>query len=124
MYAIIGTWKMCYDGLTAGHALLAAGGTAADAVEKAITMVEDNPAYSSVGYGGLPARERYETRSCHLTAMRLAAPVSDPTAFLNVLRQLEDRPRGAFSACQAELVYHDWYDARKHTLASFPMHPQ
>ena len=57
MYAMIGTWKMCYDGLTAGHALLSAGGAAADAVERAITMVEDNPAYSSVGYGGLPARD-------------------------------------------------------------------
>lgn len=55
MYAMIGTWKMCHDGVSAGCALLRDGAEAADAVEKAITMVEDDPAYTSVGYGGLPA---------------------------------------------------------------------
>lgn len=71
--------------------------------------------------GGLPARERYETRSCHLTAMPLAVAAADPAALLDVLRQLEDRRLGEFSACQAELVYHHWYDARKQLLASFPL---
>lgn len=78
----------------------------------------------ALAQGGLPARERYGTRSCHLTAMRLAAPVSDPSAFLNALRQLEDHPLGVFPVCQAELVYHDWYDARKQILASFPLRLQ
>ena len=32
MYAIIGTWKMCYDGLSAGHALLSAGGASSRGV--------------------------------------------------------------------------------------------
>ena len=57
MFAIIGTWKMCHDGLTEAAALLAGGASAGDAVERAITRVEDNPAYVSVGYGGLPARD-------------------------------------------------------------------
>ena len=78
----------------------------------------------ALAQGGLPARERYGTRSCHLTAMRLAAPVSDTSAFLNALRQLEDHPLGVFPVCQAELVYHDWYDARKQILASFPLRLQ
>ena len=36
------------------YAELSAGGTAGDAVCSAVTAVEDNPAYLSVGYGGLP----------------------------------------------------------------------
>ena len=57
MNAIIGTWKMCYDGLCAGHALLAGGASAGDAIVRAVTAVEDDPAYTSVGYGGLPASD-------------------------------------------------------------------
>ena len=57
MPAMIGTWKMCMDGLTDGWNLMKQGGSAADAVERAIMRVEDNPAYSSVGFGGLPARD-------------------------------------------------------------------
>lgn len=57
MYAIIGTWKMCLNGLTEARNLLARGESAGDAVERAITRVEDDPAFVSVGYGGLPARD-------------------------------------------------------------------
>lgn len=57
MYAIIGTWSMCFDGLDEARALLMRGQSAGDAVERAITRVEDDPAYVSVGYGGLPARD-------------------------------------------------------------------
>ena len=78
----------------------------------------------ALAQGGLPTRERYETCSCHLTAMRLVTPVSAPTAFLDALRRLEDCPLGVFFACQAELVYHDWYDARKQVLVSFPLRRQ
>ncbi len=54
MVAIIGTWKMSYEGVKQAHELLLNGGTAGDAVEMAIRSVEDEPAYTSVGYGGLP----------------------------------------------------------------------
>ena len=57
MYAIIGTWKMCFDGLSEAMALLAGGACAGDAVEHAIVRVEDEPGYTSVGFGGLPARD-------------------------------------------------------------------
>lgn len=54
MHALIGTWKMCFSGAVEGFSLLSAGGTAGDAVERTITRVEDDPEYTSVGYGGLP----------------------------------------------------------------------
>ena len=57
MAAIIGTWRMCFGGLSEAAALLAGSACAGDAVERAITRVEDEPAYMSVGYGGLPARD-------------------------------------------------------------------
>lgn len=56
MYAIIGTWKMCAEGLFEAAKQLAGGASAGDAVCHTITRVEDNPAYTSVGYGGLPDR--------------------------------------------------------------------
>ena len=54
MYALIGTWQMCLTGARKGTALLQDGSPAGDAVEQAIMTVEDEPAYTSVGYGGLP----------------------------------------------------------------------
>jgi N4-(beta-N-acetylglucosaminyl)-L-asparaginase len=56
MFALIGTWEMCLEGARKGTDLLAAGAPAGDAVEQAIRMVEDEPSYTSVGYGGLPDR--------------------------------------------------------------------
>lgn len=56
MYAIIGTWKMSYQGITEAHQLLWNGGAAGDAVQHAVMRVEDEPSYTSVGYGGLPDR--------------------------------------------------------------------
>ncbi len=56
MNAIIGTWKMSLEGIRSASSRLAAGCPAGDAVEEAITLVEDNPSYISVGYGGLPDR--------------------------------------------------------------------
>ena len=54
MYAIIGTWKMSYTGIAEAREMLAQGCCAGDAVQHAIVRVEDEPSYSSVGYGGLP----------------------------------------------------------------------
>ncbi len=53
-WAIIGTWRMCLEGVQKAAALLEKGGKASDAVETAIKEVEDFPFYKSVGYGGLP----------------------------------------------------------------------
>jgi len=56
MYALIGTWEMCLEGARKGTAMLQSGASAGDAVEQAIRMVEDEPSFTSVGYGGLPDR--------------------------------------------------------------------
>lgn len=57
MYAIIGTWKMCYAGVKSAAEKLEADECAREAIAEAIISVEDNPDYVSVGYGGLPARD-------------------------------------------------------------------
>lgn len=54
MYAIIGTWKMSFTGVSQAHEQLKQGGYAGDAVQHAVMCVEDEPSYTSVGYGGLP----------------------------------------------------------------------
>lgn len=56
MLAMISTWRMSWEGLRQGMALLREGSGAGDAVTRAILCVEDDPAYTSVGYGGLPDR--------------------------------------------------------------------
>lgn len=53
-WAIIGTWEMAKEGIEEGASLLNNGEVAGSAIEEAIKMVEDNPNYTSVGYGGLP----------------------------------------------------------------------
>jgi Asparaginase len=53
-YAMIGTWRMAYEGLEKGMELLKNKGESSDAVETAIKEVEDYPFFKSVGYGGLP----------------------------------------------------------------------
>ena len=54
MWAIIGTWRMALEGIQGATPALANGGSAADAVERAVRAVEDFPYFKSVGYGGLP----------------------------------------------------------------------
>jgi isoaspartyl peptidase/L-asparaginase-like protein (Ntn-hydrolase superfamily) len=51
---MISTWKMSFDGLTAGAALLAENQPVHKAILTAVKNVEDNQNYVSVGYGGLP----------------------------------------------------------------------
>lgn len=57
MYSMIGTWKMSYNGIAQACSMLDKGADAGDAVQHAIMCVEDEPSYSSVGYGGLPDRD-------------------------------------------------------------------
>lgn len=56
-YAIIATWRMALDGVSKAAGLLERDAEVSRAVEEAITAVEDDPAYMSVGYGGLPNRQ-------------------------------------------------------------------
>ncbi|MCD5001895.1 N(4)-(beta-N-acetylglucosaminyl)-L-asparaginase [Enterococcus saccharolyticus] len=54
MWGIIATWRMAFDGVTVASQLLKEGIAVGDAIELAIRLIEDNPLYKSVGYGGLP----------------------------------------------------------------------
>ncbi|WP_035287747.1 N(4)-(beta-N-acetylglucosaminyl)-L-asparaginase [Clostridium sp. KNHs214] len=53
-WAIIATWRMAVEGITKACKSLEDKAPAGDAIEEAISMVEDYPFYKSVGYGGLP----------------------------------------------------------------------
>lgn len=58
MIGLIATWRMAKEGVEEGISLLKNKHDAGDAIEAAIKMVEDNPFYKSVGYGGLPNEEQ------------------------------------------------------------------
>lgn len=53
-WGIIATWEMALEGVIKVSNGLDKGMNSADAVEEAIKVVENNPKYRSVGYGGLP----------------------------------------------------------------------
>lgn len=57
MWSIIGTWEMSYDGVKKGAMFLKEKRDCKDAVEEGIKIVENNPEYRSVGFGGLPNEE-------------------------------------------------------------------
>ena len=61
MRAIIGTWKMSFAGVNEALNMLKQGASAGEAVVHAVKTVEDNPAFHSVGYGGLPGRDGHVT---------------------------------------------------------------
>ncbi len=79
MSAIIGTWKMCFPGLKEAQAMLTGGACAGDAVEHAVSAVENDPAFCSVGYGGLPDREgrvRLDAAFMDGTTLRMGGVIS------------------------------------------------
>lgn len=51
---LIATWKMSKDGVVAGHEVLSKTDDLKKALSTAICDVENNPEYTSVGYGGFP----------------------------------------------------------------------
>ena len=53
-WAMVSTWKMSKDGQLKAAELLEKGACADEAVVTATEVIESNPAYTSVGYGGLP----------------------------------------------------------------------
>jgi len=53
----IATWSFGQAASAVGWEILAAGGSALDAVEKGANVVEEDPEVMSVGYGGLPNAE-------------------------------------------------------------------
>ena len=55
--AVISTWKMSFDGCNRALELLKESRRCDEALIEGVSCVEDDPAYSSVGYGGLPDRD-------------------------------------------------------------------
>lgn len=55
-YGMIATWKMAYEGVVEGSEKLKNEKEVSEAIICAIESVENNPAYRSVGFGGLPNR--------------------------------------------------------------------
>lgn len=54
MWGIIATWRMAIEGVEEASKRLSNNGNCLDAIEEAVKIVEDNPHYRSVGFGGLP----------------------------------------------------------------------
>lgn len=92
-YAMIGTWRMAYEGLAKALTDLQQGGNSNDAIETAIKEVEDYPFFKSVGYGGLPnAQGLVEMDSAFMDgdtfAIGAVAGISDIKNPISVARQL------------------------------------
>ncbi|SVD46450.1 uncharacterized protein METZ01_LOCUS399304, partial [marine metagenome] len=58
---VVSTWNHGRVANTAAWKILTRGGSALDAVEAGARAVEDEPSFSSVGFGGLPDREGHVT---------------------------------------------------------------
>lgn len=54
MWGIIGTWEMVFEGVKKGAHQLKEEKNVLDALETCVCLVEDEPTFTSVGYGGLP----------------------------------------------------------------------
>ena len=55
-HAMLATWAMSYEGVKKGFHTLLQTENLEQAIADAITLVEDEPSFTSVGYGGLPNR--------------------------------------------------------------------
>lgn len=58
---VISTWDFGLEANKAAIKILTQGGSALDAVEAGVRVAEDDPANSSVGYGGMPDRDGFVT---------------------------------------------------------------
>lgn len=117
MRAGLGPFPVAFCGLLASEsAVLAAGwpGPELQTLRERLRRV--------LPQNGLPLAERYETTSCHMTAARLARPAARRQDFCALLDEQARTSFGGFAVDRLELVYHNWYDSRKKTLAAFPLH--
>lgn len=94
-HAMIGTWRMAYEGLAKAMTSLETGGKSTDAIEIAIKEVEDYPFFKSVGYGGLPnAQGLVEMDAAFMDgntfAIGAVAGISDVKNPISVARQLSN----------------------------------
>ena len=60
-WALIATWQMALKGAAVSQEILKSHGSAADAAIEGVSVIEDEPSFHSVGYGGRPDREGHVT---------------------------------------------------------------
>ena len=93
MIGIIGTWKMSFRGVSAALEMLKAGENGGDALARAITDVENDPSFTSVGYGGLPDADGHvltdaaymDGRTLRLGAVISAENIANPILLARAL---------------------------------------
>lgn len=74
---------------------------------------------SGLSENGLTLEERYKTFSAHTTVIRTPKKLLYPNKYI---RQIEQAPGfGAMLVSSLELVYHNWYDSKKTSLAQFEL---
>lgn len=110
-YAMIGTWRMAFEGIQKAMADLKNGGQSTDAIETAIKKVEDYPFFKSVSYGGLPnAQGLVEMDAAFMDgntfAIGAVAGISDVKNPISVARQLSD----------AQLRLGSWLVRERHNM--------
>lgn len=94
-YAMIGTWRMAFEGIQKAMTDLKNGGQSTDAIETAIKKVEDYPFFKSVSYSGLPnAQGLVEMDAAFMDGntfvISAVAGISDVKNPISVARQLSD----------------------------------
>ncbi len=67
----------------------------------------------------LPVRERYATRSGHITVARFTRRLPAPVAIVDLVDADRSLSFGDFTSTRADLVVHDWYNHRVHLVGSF-----
>ena len=109
--ADIEPFSISLEGLTASREAVMAKGYYEDGMRQLRAAIR-----KAVRETGLPLEERYETFSCHVTTVRFPKKISNPEKFFDFLEEESREPFGKFRVDEIELVYHDWYDAKKKIL--------
>ena len=111
-----GSFRVCFRGVTVSDGALLVRGY----FEEMLTYIRQ-ALREELRRDGLCPQERYETISCHITAIRFPVPLAEPRAFLELAERYRHMAFGVCTVRELEWSFHDWYDTRKETLGRFPL---
>ena len=111
-----GPFRVCFRGVTVSDGALLVRGY----FEEMLTYIRQ-ALREELRRDGLCPQERYETISCHITAIRFPVPLAEPRAFLELAERYRHMAFGVCTVRELEWSFHDWYDTRKETLGRFPL---
>jgi len=111
-----GSFRVCFRGVTVSDGALLVRGYS----EEMLTYIRQ-ALREGLCRDGLCPQERYETISCHITAIRFPVPLAEPRAFLKLAERYRHMAFGVCTVRELEWSFHDWYDTRKETLGRFPL---